>query len=74
MDAIHISRCSMASHMEFETEIPDELCARIIGVFTQYWRRNININELRRGLMQVGYYRDLSDDGFHQFLNPEDIQ
>lgn len=73
LDPILISRMSMAAHMEFETQLPDDLCARIIGVFTMYWRRRINLDELQQALRLAGYGRDLTDDGFHQFLNAEDI-
>ena len=74
IDPITISRCSMATHMEFETDIDDALCGRIIGVFTQYWKKRINLQELEHALRVVGYGRGLTGDGFYQFLNAEDIQ
>lgn len=73
IDPVIISRGTLATHMFFETQLPPELTARIIGVFTQYWHRRINLVELQEALRCVGYNRGLTEDSFYQWLNPEDL-
>lgn len=63
----------MATHMEFETQLPDQLCARVIGVFRPYWKGDITYGQLIEALRLVGYGEDLDADGLHQFINHGDL-
>jgi hypothetical protein len=63
----------MATHMEFETQLPHDIRPKIIAMFKPYWRGDISYSQLLEALRLVGYGADLDVDGLHQFINHGDL-
>ncbi len=63
----------MVTHLEFETQLPQHMKPRIIGVFQPYWRGDITLSQLMEALRLIGYSADLDVDGLYQFVSKEDM-
>lgn len=63
----------MIAHMELETQLPQYIIPRIIGVFQPYWRNDITFGQLMEALRLIGYGADLDTDGFLEFIDKGDL-
>ena len=57
----------------FYPPLPDFVITTFINAFKRYWDNHMDIDELKRELQTV-YIGDLSDYGFYNFLNDNDLE
>jgi len=76
LNDLNISKESqLRMHLQgnFYPHLPEFVVITFINAFKRYWDYHIDINELQRELSNV-YTGDLSDFGFYNFLNDDDIR
>jgi hypothetical protein len=63
----------MVTHMEFDTQIPQDMRRQLKGIFTPYWFGEITLRQLMDGMRLIGYGGDLDTDGLLEFINKGDL-
>ena len=59
-------------HLQFTSSLCKINCLKFVEVFQKYWEAG-NIDWLQESLNKIGYKGSLTDYGFYNFLNEEDI-